>query len=234
MQLFTLCIFTFALAVCYVKANDHAHSASSSTIAPEKGDLKKREDGPPHPTPRDRRSLNERNRYKRQVPPNEPVTMHTPTPSRRKRSNESASTAMVHPIVEQADEMAEAIEESEAADAKKREAEESANASNDVEEEETTATTTESAVEKRDGDDAEGEIRGSASEDVPAYPAHHISRAKRVSHAGSSHKNRPSAVNRLQSNSNVGENNEEEDQKEHEQGHDFQHQDYDFDHMHTD
>lgn len=54
-----------------------------------------------------------------------------------------------------------------------------------------------------------------------------VTRAKRVSHAGSSHKNRPSAVNRLQSNSNVGGN---EDENENENMH---HHEYEFDSMHT-
>uniref|UniRef100_A0A914YWP6 Uncharacterized protein n=1 Tax=Panagrolaimus superbus TaxID=310955 RepID=A0A914YWP6_9BILA len=226
MQLFTICIFTFALAICYIKANEHSPHHASTSIAPDVSDRKKREDGPPHPTPRERRSIRE----KRQVPPNEPVTMHTPSPSRRKRNSEATSTThMVHPVMEQADEMAEAIEESESAGVKKRETEETMNSSNDAEGESTTTMTTEITLEKKEGDE---EIEVTASEDsVQAQ----IPRAKRVSHAGSSHKNRPSAVNRLQSNSNVGGNEEEEEeQKDHEPEHeDVHHHDYEFDHIHT-
>lgn len=44
-----------------------------------------------------------------------------------------------------------------------------------------------------------------------------VSRAKRVSHAGSSHRNRPSAVDRLSSNSNSNVNEPaEEDEPQHE------------------
>uniref|UniRef100_A0AC34GUJ4 Uncharacterized protein n=1 Tax=Panagrolaimus sp. ES5 TaxID=591445 RepID=A0AC34GUJ4_9BILA len=227
MQLFTICIFTFALAICYVKANEHPPHHASTSIAPDVSDRKKREEGPPHPTPRERRSIRE----KRQLPPNEPVTMHTPSPSRRKRNSET-TTHMVHPVMEQADEMAEAIEESESAGVKKRDTEESVNASNDVEQEEedaTTMTTEITAVEKKEGDE-EVEVIAASEDNVQGQ----IPRAKRVSHAGSSHKNRPSAVNRLQSNSNVGGNEEEEEQKDHEPEHeDVHHHDYEFDHIHT-
>uniref|UniRef100_A0AC35FT18 Uncharacterized protein n=1 Tax=Panagrolaimus sp. PS1159 TaxID=55785 RepID=A0AC35FT18_9BILA len=224
MQLFTICIFTFALAICYVKANDH-HTSHSTTLAPEVEDRKKREEGPPHPTPRERKSLRER----RQLPLHEPITPHTPSPSRRKRHSLAATTtAQVNPIMEQADEMADAIDESESAGVKKRETEESVNSSNDeVEEEEDTTATTEITIEKKEGEEEETVSEDNEKAQIP--------RAKRVSHAGSSHKNRPSAVNRLQSNSNVGENNEEEEQqKEPEHEHeDVHHHDYELDHIHT-
>lgn len=121
-------------------ANEHHHS----TPIPEEAERKKREEGPPHPTPRERR----------QVPPNEPITPHTPTPSRRKRNTETTTT-MVHPVLEEADAMAEGIDESESAGVKKRENGESSN-SNDEEEEETTET---AVVEKREDeeDDTEAE-----------------------------------------------------------------------------
>uniref|UniRef100_A0A7E4VK31 Secreted phosphoprotein 1 n=1 Tax=Panagrellus redivivus TaxID=6233 RepID=A0A7E4VK31_PANRE len=85
-------------------------------------------------------------------------------------------------------EEAEAEPETETETAETAESEPESEAASTAEEEETEADAVETATEHEHTTETADES--------------HVSRAKRVSHAGSSHKNRPSAVNRLQSNSN--------------------------------